>query len=107
MMAARVVVVGVVGLAFGGSYPKTLDNCVLLQLAVREDGLQAVVGGPHVEVVELGHYLLAEPKFSSAWPRGFQCPSGAFCHRKTGSFDSPALTDASGKPMCHPGPQPL
>lgn len=38
---------------------------------------------------------------------GFQCPSGTFCHRKTGSFDSPALTDERGKPICYPEPQAL
>jgi hypothetical protein len=36
-------VLGVVGLAVGGSYPKILDNCALLQLAVREDGFQVEI----------------------------------------------------------------
>lgn len=51
----------VVGLAVGGSYPKRLDSCVLLQLAVREDRLQVVVDGADVDVVELRHHLLAQP----------------------------------------------
>jgi hypothetical protein len=57
----EVVVLRVVSLAVGGSYPKTLDDCVLLQLAVGEDGLQVVVDRADVDVVELRHHLLAQP----------------------------------------------
>jgi hypothetical protein len=57
----EVVVLGVVRLAVGGSYSKTSNNCVLLQLAVLEHLLQVVVDGRHLHVVELRHHLLAEP----------------------------------------------
>ena len=57
----EVVVLGVVGLAVGGSYSKISNNCVLLELAVLEHLLQVVVDGRDLHVVELRHHLLAEP----------------------------------------------
>lgn len=62
-----------------------------------------------------GLYCDSNPKLDGSFiecerasiKRGFQCASGSYCHRKTGSFDSPALTDASGRPTCFAEPQPL
>ena len=62
-----------------------------------------------------GLYCDSNPKLDGSFiecergaiKRGLQCASGSFCHRKTGSFDSPALTDANGRPACFPEAQPL
>lgn len=51
----------VVGLAVGGSYSKSSNNCVGLQLAVLEHLFQVVVDGRDLDVVELRHHLLAQP----------------------------------------------
>jgi len=54
-------VLGVVGLAVGGSYSKISNNCALLQFAVLEHLLEVVVDGRNLDVIELRHHLLAQP----------------------------------------------
>jgi hypothetical protein len=62
-----------------------------------------------------GLYCDSNPKLDGSFiqcergsiKQGFQCQTGSYCHRKTGSFDSPALTGPDGRGTCFPEPQPL
>lgn len=61
MDGGQVVMLGVVAFAIGGSYSKISNNCLLQQLTVGKDFLQAVIDGGRFYIVKLRHHFLVNP----------------------------------------------